>query len=137
VVTTLLREGMPMLRYRSGDIGYLQKAVCTCGNPMEVLHLRGRQESQIELNGKAYSPFLLENFLLEIKEISMWYHFNVTSGGDLTIEVERLNSELSDEELIRKIESHMNESLKIKCEVQITSEIPRTFGKVNRVNFVR
>jgi phenylacetate-CoA ligase len=136
VVTTLLREGMPMLRYRTGDIGYLQKAGCTCGNPMEVLHLRGRQESQIELNGEAYSPFLLENFLLQVDEISMWYHFNVTTEGKLIVEVERFRTQLSDDELALKVESHMKKSLSIECEARVVSEIPRTYGKANRVHFI-
>lgn len=137
VVTTLLREGMPMLRYRSGDLGYLQKAGCICGNPMEVLHLRGRQESQIELNGEEYSPFMLENFLLEIEEISLWYHFNVTAEDKLIIEVERFNTQLSDDELILKVETHMRNALSIHCEARVVSEIPRTFGKANRVHFIK
>ncbi|MFJ7729987.1 phenylacetate--CoA ligase family protein [Neobacillus sp. NPDC097160] len=45
IVTTLLREGMPMVRYRTVDIGYLQKARCVCGNTMDVLQLRGRKEN--------------------------------------------------------------------------------------------
>ncbi|MUT64887.1 AMP-binding protein [Paenibacillus sp. NEAU-GSW1] len=135
VVTTLLREGMPMLRYRSGDVGYLQKAACKCGNSMEILHLRGRMENQLYLQGEECSPFFLETFLLEIEDISLWYHFKVTSDEQLIIEVERVNENISDAELIKKIEDHMNERVGIDCSVEVVRDIPRTYGKASRVHF--
>ncbi|TNJ66558.1 phenylacetate--CoA ligase family protein [Paenibacillus hemerocallicola] len=135
VVTTLLREGMPMVRYRSGDIGYLHKSKCACGITMDVLHLRGRMETMLPLNGVDYPPFLLENFLLEIPEVSMWYHF-ILEKGRLTIEVEPFRTALADEQLAKKVRAYMQERVGIECDVIIKSRLPRTFGKAVRV-FVR
>lgn len=135
VVTTLLREGMPMVRYRSGDIGYLQQSKCACGITMDVLHLRGRMETMLPLNGVDYPPFLLENFLLEVPDVGLWYHF-ILEQGRLTIEVEPFRTKLADEQLAAKIRAHMAQRVGIDCEVVIKARLPRTFGKAVRV-FVR
>lgn len=132
VVTTLLREAMPMVRYRSGDIGYLQKSKCACGITMDVLHLRGRMENMMRLNGSDFPPFLLENFLLEIPDVSLWYHF-ILEQGRLTIEAEPFRTELDDDRLAAKVRAHMLERVGIECDVRIKHGLPRTFGKAVRV----
>jgi phenylacetate-CoA ligase len=132
VATTLLREGMPMVRYRTGDLGYLQKNRCSCGIGMDVLHLRGRMESMLRLNGEDYSPFLLEHFLMEIPEVGMWYHLRLNQGV-LKIEAEPFRTTLSDEQLAEKIRKHMADRIGIDCQVEIRQDIPRTFGKATRV----
>jgi phenylacetate-CoA ligase len=132
VVTTLLREAMPMVRYRSGDIGYLQKSKCACGITMDVLHLRGRMENMMHLNDSDYPPFLLENFLLEIPDVSLWYHF-ILEQGRLTIEAEPFRTELDDEQLAAKVRAHMQERVGVECDVKIKHGLPRTFGKAVRV----
>ncbi|AJY73848.1 phenylacetate--CoA ligase family protein [Paenibacillus beijingensis] len=132
VVTTLLREGMPMVRYRSGDIGFLQQSQCDCGITMDVLHLRGRMENMMNLEGIDYSPFLLEHFLMEIPDVSMWYHF-ILDQGRLTIETEPFRTQLSDEQLAEKVRSHMLNRTGVDCQVVIKRGLPRTFGKATRV----
>jgi phenylacetate-CoA ligase len=132
IVTTLLREGMPMVRYRSGDIGYLQKSQCNCGITMDILHLRGRMENMLTLDGNEYSPFFLEHFLLEIPEVGLWYHF-IVDKGKLTIEVEPCCTELSDVQLAAKIRKHMLDNIGIECKIEIKRSLPRTFGKATRV----
>lgn len=132
IVTTLLREGMPMVRYRSGDIGYLLKSKCACGITMDVLHLRGRMENMLHLGGEDYSPFMIEHFLMEIPDVGMWYHFKL--GQDVfKIEAEPYRTELTDEQLATKIRNHMTDRLGISCEVEIRHDIPRTFGKAIRI----
>lgn len=132
IATTLLREGMPMVRYRTGDIGYLLESKCNCGITMDVLHLRGRMESMLHLDGDDYSPFMLEHFLMEIPDVGMWYHFKLDQGV-LKIEAEPYKTTLSDIELAAKIRKHMTERLGIDCLVEIRHDIPRTFGKAIRV----
>ncbi|MFD0672353.1 phenylacetate--CoA ligase family protein [Cohnella sp. GCM10027633] len=132
VMTTLLREGMPMMRYRSGDIGYMQRSTCACGITMDVLQLRGRMENMIRLGGNDYSPFLLEQFLLEVREIGLWYRF-IVEQGKLTIEVEPHRTTLGDDKLARKVQRHMEDAIGETCEVVVRHDIPRTFGKATRV----
>ncbi|NOU99729.1 phenylacetate--CoA ligase family protein [Paenibacillus planticolens] len=132
IVTTLLREGMPMVRYRTGDIGLLQKSKCACGCTLDVLQLRGRMESMLNLGGVDYSPFLIEHFLMEIPDVSLWYQFKL-SKGVLKIEAEPFRTNLTDEQLAAKVRTHMVERLGVDCEVEIKHDIPRTFGKAIRV----
>ncbi len=132
VVTTLLREGMPMLRYRTGDLGNLQKSKCDCGITMDVMQLRGRMEQMLRLDTVDYSPFLIEHFLLEIPEVGLWYHLKLNQGL-LTIEAEKYQTNLSDDQLVAKIKKHMADRIGIHCEVIIRDDIPRTFGKATRV----
>lgn len=132
VVTTLLREGMPMVRYRTGDLGNLQKSKCDCGITLDVMQLRGRMEHMLRLGTEDYSPFLIEHFLMEIPEVGLWYHLKLDQGV-LTIEAEKFRTKLSDEELVTKIQKHMADRIGIHCEVVIRHDIPRTFGKATRV----
>ncbi|WP_028394115.1 phenylacetate--CoA ligase family protein [Bacillus cihuensis] len=132
VVTTLLREGMPMVRYRTGDLGNLQKSKCDCGITMDVIQLRGRMEHMLRLGTEDYSPFLIEHFLMEIPEVGLWYHLKLDQGV-LTIEAEKFRTKLSDEQLAAKIQEHMADRIGIHCEVVIRHDIPRTFGKATRV----
>jgi phenylacetate-CoA ligase len=132
VVTTLLREGMPMVRYRSGDLGNLQKSKCDCGITLDVMQLRGRMEHMLRLGTEDYSPFLIEHFLMEIPEVGLWYHLKLDQGV-LTIEAEKFRTKLSDEQLAAKIQKHMADRIWLHCEVVIRHDIPRTFGKATRV----
>lgn len=132
IVTTLLREGMPFVRYRTGDIGYLQKSKCSCGITMDVLQLRGRMENMLHLGGDDYSPFMIEHFLMEIPDVGMWYHFKLNEGR-FKIEAEPFRTKLSDEQLAAKIKKHMFDRIGVDCEVEIRHDIPRTFGKATRV----
>lgn len=132
VVTTLLREGMPMIRYRTGDVGNLQASRCSCGLTLDVLQLRGRMEHMITLDGEDYSPFLIEHFLMEIPDVGLWYRL-IPNDGKLTIEAEPYRTTLSDDKLAHKIRSHMTERLGVDCSVNIRHDIPRTFGKATRV----
>ncbi|WEK54863.1 MAG: AMP-binding protein [Candidatus Cohnella colombiensis] len=132
VVTTLLREGMPMVRYRSGDIGYLQQSRCKCGTTMDILQLRGRMENMMRLGGEEYSPFLVEQFLLEVPDVGLWYHF-IVEAEKLTIEVEAFRTKLSDRELADQVRKHMHDRMGLDCEVIVLPKLPRTFGKATRV----
>ncbi|MBB4824760.1 phenylacetate-CoA ligase [Sporosarcina luteola] len=133
VVTTLLREGMPMIRYRTGDVGYLEKSECACSCQMDVLQLRGRLENQVEINGEFYSPFLLENYLMKIEGVGLWYHFIIEENETITIEIDR-NPSIQDEILKARIEAEMTALFSITFNVEF-KPIPRTFEKANRMIF--
>jgi len=132
VVTTLLREGMPMVRYRTGDLGILQKSECACGITMDLLQLRGRMENMLHLGGEDYSPFLIEHFLMEIPDAGMWYQLKLIDGH-LTIIAEPFRTALTDEQLEDRIRQHMKSRIGVDCAVEIRRDIPRTFGKAVRV----
>ena len=57
VVTTLLKDGSPFIRYDTQDLGYIEEE-CRCGIKLPKLILRGRKNDQIVINEKEYSPFM-------------------------------------------------------------------------------
>lgn len=132
VVTTLMREGMPIVRYRTGDIGYLLRSACENGVTTDILQLRGRKEHQIRIYGEEYSPFLIENMLLEIAEVGMWFKL-IVSNEELILEVEPYKTNLTDEQLIDKVQAHIFNRLEFTCEVKVNHQIERSFEKTKRV----
>ncbi|WP_203363931.1 phenylacetate--CoA ligase family protein [Bacillus sp. REN10] len=135
VVTTLLREGMPLIRYRTGDIGYLDGARCPCGVTSRRLILRGRKTDQIKLTNGNYSPFYLEEILMRNEKVGNWYKFHITDNN-LTIEVEPLDSTVDHDELadsiINTFEFHLNETI----DVLVRDVIDKNYSKkVKRVYF--
>ncbi|MGG3280502.1 phenylacetate--CoA ligase family protein [Paenibacillus solani] len=132
VMTSLLKEAMPFIRYRTGDIGYLEKSNCSLGIQLDTLHLRGRLTGQLEIDGKPVSPMMLEHFLMEVADISMWYHFILDEEG-FTIEVEPFKTDLSEEEIAEKVQRHMRQKVGLDFRVKVTSQLPRTYSKVNRI----
>lgn len=89
-------------------------------------------EGQLKIDGTPISPFLLEHFLMEVPDISMWYHFVLDAEG-ITIEVEPFKTELTEKEIIHKVQSHMKQKIGIDFRVEINTQLPRTYGKVNRI----
>lgn len=134
VVTTLLREGMPLIRYKTGDLGYIDENLCECGVTLPRLFLRGRVIEQLEFNGEKFSPFYIENLLMEIEEIGNWYRL-IVNGNNLTIEVEKIDEEVDEEDLIQKIQSKIEFNLNCDCNVRVVAEVLQNKGngKVTRV----
>ncbi|MDQ0229064.1 phenylacetate--CoA ligase family protein [Metabacillus malikii] len=135
VVTTLIREGMPLIRYRTGDIGYLDETECTCGVTSSRLVLRGRIHDQLVLENGSYSPFYLEDILMRNELVGNWYKFHI-ENKKLTIEVEPSNSEIDKEEIadavINSFEFHLNEEI----HVIVNNEVERAYsGKVKRIYY--
>ncbi|WP_332693648.1 phenylacetate--CoA ligase family protein [Halalkalibacter lacteus] len=133
VITTLLREAMPFIRYKTGDIGFLQEPSENARNKLKRLHLRGRKGSTFIIEGVDYSPILLEHFLLMIPEVGLWFTF-VIEEEELTIEIENPIG-VDEEELIENVKRHMYSSAGVVCEVRISNNIERQYSKVNRVFF--
>ena len=69
VFTTLLKEAMPMLRYRTGDIASVTFEPCRCGRTTARIHgLRGRRDDMIIVRGVSVYPSNVEHALLSVPE---------------------------------------------------------------------
>lgn len=133
VITTLLREAMPFIRYKTGDIGFVQEAGEQSKNKLKRLHLRGRKGGTLSIEGIDYSPILLEHFLLMNPDVGLWFRF-VVEDEELTIQIENPNG-VDAEELSGQVKRHMYTAGGIVCEVEIVDRIERDYSKVNRVYF--
>ena len=82
VFTTLTKEALPMLRYRTGDIGSLIPEPCPCGRSFRRLaHLRGRRDDMIIVRGVNLYPSNVEHVLLGMPEVGPHYQIIVDRLG--------------------------------------------------------
>jgi len=135
VITSLLRFDTPLIRYRTQDVGYLDPNPCPCGLTLPRLHVRGRNIDQITLGGKTYSPFYLEEFLMQWTEVGNWYEFVVKKGDNdgLKIRIEPAVGIDPSPELAQKLARSLESRLGIPCELEFISRLPRTMAKATRV----
>ena len=135
VVTALLRYDSPVIRFRTGDLGYLETAECTCGSTLTRFHMRGRAFDQLQFRGKALSPLLLEEFLMRIPEVGNWFQFVMPSSDSARI---KIRCELADGvqpsgALAATIASRMEATTSLPFDIEFVDRMPRPGGKAVRV----
>lgn len=146
VITTLTKEGFPLVRYRTGDISSLIEGKCKCGRTlMRMKRVCGRTDDMIIVDGINIFPSQVEEVLLEIEGIVPHYQIILTSkSGVEQIEIQVEVSEKIPffdelkklEDLRKKIESHLDLTLGVKTKVTLVE--PKTIKrsldkKINRV----
>lgn len=135
VVTTLLKEGTPLIRYRTQDLGYIEKEECECGIQLRKLYLRGRKIDQICLEGQEFAPLYVEEMLMRIEEVGLNYYMNIHKDyAEIVIELAEGVS------YYKGIEEVISSKLEYNCgipnKVVVVEEIPYTGKKMRRVNYV-
>lgn len=144
VFTTLTKEAMPLIRYRSRDISVLSEEPCACGiEHPRVLRIRGRTDDMIKVRGVAVFPSQVEEVLSKISGLAGHYQLVVDKDGPLDklkvrVEVapEHFSDRLSDlMKLQSRVEEELHETLAIRAEVELVEPkgIPRSEGKAQRV----
>ena len=137
VITTLTREGMPLLRYRMGDITMIDESPCTCGRVAypRCKWIRGRVDDVIHIKGTKVWPSVIQEALLEYPMIREYQIVvdRTKPVHDLIVKVEVAdNSDLS---LKKRIEASLHRRLFIQPEVETVKpgSLPRFEGKSKRV----
>ena len=92
VFTTLQKEAMPLIRYRTRDVTHLESGKCGCGRTL-IRHgaIRGRTDDMLIVGGVNFFPSQLENFLLEFEEVEPQYLIRLTKKERLdhvSVEIE-------------------------------------------------
>ena len=142
VLTTLTRDAMPVLRYRTGDITRINRNPCSCGRThARIDWLLGRVDDMLTVRGVNVFPTAIEEVLLSFVELAPQYRIILErphAGLDkLTVEVEHAPDARIDHPKLRTaIEQKLEESLTISLDVHILA--PMTIerveiGKVKRV----
>ena len=92
VFTTLIKEALPLIRYRTGDIGRLTADPCACGRTSRRLRgLRGRHDDMLIVRGVNVHPSNIEHVLLGVEGVAPHYRLVVERRGaldELTLECE-------------------------------------------------
>jgi len=70
VFTTFNREGMPLLRYRSHDIGRVIPECCPCGIPLKKIEIKGRTDDMVTIGaGDNFFTRILDNIIFSLPEV--------------------------------------------------------------------
>ncbi|HJJ98609.1 MAG TPA: phenylacetate--CoA ligase [Methanocorpusculum sp.] len=143
VVTPLVKEAMPLLRYRTGDITMLLGDDCLCGRGQKIARLFGRSDDMLTVRGINVFPSQIEHVLKNIPEVGdqfMVFIDRVNHLDEMTIDVEinkhLFSGELSDlARLQNKISKALHETLILRANVRLVEPgaLPRFEGKAKRV----
>lgn len=144
VFTTITKEGLPLIRYRTRDISSLNYEKCECGRTaVKMSKVSGRTDDMLIIRGVNVFPSQIESVLLEIGEAAPHYLLIVDREGNLdTLEVwvEMTQNMFSDEvkrveEIEKKIRGEIETTLGIGVKVKLVEPktIERSEGKAKRV----
>lgn len=144
VLSTLTREGTPVLRYRTRDITYLIDEPCACGRTSRRIHrLMGRTDDMLIIRGVNIFPQQVEQVLLRANGVEPHYRLVVDRQGSmdsLLVEVEMSPGMFSDEvsdlvALERSLEADLKATLGIqaRCRLLNPKSIERSEGKAKRI----
>jgi phenylacetate-CoA ligase len=139
VITTLSLEGMPLLRFKTGDMSFLINEQCKCGRYSPRLGpIMGRKKQMIKFRGTTLYPQAIYSVLDGIPEVSEYYitvssDFNLSDILNVCVSVN--NGFCSPERIMDQLQAH----LRVRPEVAISSEeevkkriLPVTSRKINR-----
>lgn len=144
VLTTLTRDGMPIIRFRTKDITSLKKGTCGCGRTLiKMSRITGRTDDMLKIKGVSIFPSQIEKALLEMDGIEPHYQIIVSRPHLLDVmevQVEASPELFSDEikELVgikKKIEDNIRNEIGIQIDVTLVEPktLPRSEGKAVRV----
>ena len=144
VITTITKEGIPMLRYRTRDISRLNYEPCECGRThVRMDKVQGRSDDMLKIRGVNVFPSQIESVLASIEGISPHYELVLTRKNYTDFLEVRI--ELSDETLLddfRKLDALRNGAvdklktiLGIKATVVLVApkSLKRYEGKARRI----
>jgi len=144
VITTVSKEALPMVRYRTRDITALTSDPCPCGRThVRMNKVSGRSDDMIIIRGVNVFPSQVESILLEMGETEPHYQLIVDRDGSLDtlqVLVEVSDKMFSDqvrglESLEYRIRLEIENLLGVSCRVKLVEpkSIPRSEGKAQRV----
>lgn len=144
VLTTLTREGMPIIRFRTKDLTSLMSGDCDCGRTTKrMTRITGRSDDMMKIKGVMVFPSQIEKALLSVEGVTPNYQIIVTRPDildEIEVKVEASKELFSDEikeleEVEKKIRAAIRSELGIKVNVTICEpeSLPRSEGKAVRV----
>jgi phenylacetate-CoA ligase len=144
VFTTITKEGMPVLRYRTKDLTSLFYDTCSCGRTSVRMHkIMGRSDDMLIIRGVNVFPSQIESVLLEFGETAPHYHMyvdreNNTDTFDVHVELrpENFTDDMSSLlGLAKRIEHRILSVVGIHARIKLVEprSIERSMGKAKRV----
>lgn len=147
VLTTINREAMPLLRYRTRDLTRILPGECPCGRVHKRLdRMKGRSDDMIILKGVNIFPIQIETVLMQYDDLASDYLITLETKEDndaMTVEVELKDMFIDDFSKLQALEKDITRRL--KDEILITprvrlvpkNSLPKSEGKAVRVKDLR
>ena len=138
VITTLTKQALPMIRYRTRDITRLTRGPCACGRTHARLkRITGRNDDMLIIRGVNVYPSQIEAVLVGLPGVAPHYQLVVERKGnldELTIEVES-----EDAAAAERVRHHVKSMVGVTAGVVVKKpgEVPRSQGKAVRVRDLR
>ncbi len=147
VLTTINREAMPLLRYRTRDLTRILPGNCPCGRQHKRLdRMKGRSDDMIILKGVNIFPIQIETILMQFKELATDYLITLAttdSNDEMTVDVE-LSGFCTDDygrlqALKREITRQLKDEILVTPKVNLVQKgsLPKSEGKAVRVKDLR
>lgn len=148
VITSLTKEALPILRYRTKDITWLIPEKCECGRTsMRMAKIQGRTDDMLIIRGVNVFPSQIESVLLDIDDLGPHYEIIVRKDGymdKIEVLVEVIDAALLDkfsalEALEKKVKHSLYTVLGIEADVRLVEpeSLKRFEGKAKRVTDLR
>ena len=143
VLTTLRREAMPLIRYRTRDLTRVLGRTCPCGrNHVRIDRMKGRSDDMMVLRGVNIFPIQIEKILMQFSELASNYLITLTTDNDndnMTVEVELAEMFTDDYARLQALSKNITRAL--KDEILLTpivklvprGSLPVSEGKAVRV----
>ncbi|MBA4493406.1 phenylacetate--CoA ligase family protein [Paenactinomyces guangxiensis] len=150
VFTTLTKEAMPVIRYRTGDLASIHREPCRCGRThTRMSRIKGRVDDMLIIRGVNVFPSEIEPIILSQPELAPHYQLMVEREGGLdrlTIEVEvtetyyrSVGKELQNGQQAKLLQNYLLQKLRdtLGLSAQVVmhapGRIPRSEGKAVRL----
>jgi phenylacetate-CoA ligase len=144
VMTTLLREGMPIIRYRTKDLTRIIPGTCACGRThRRIERIKGRTDDMMIIKGVNIFPIQIEKKLMEIPGVGNNFVIILEREGyddHMTVKVEVQNEVFTGdlrplENLRKRVIDELKADILITPRVKLVEpgSIPATEGKAIRV----
>lgn len=144
VITTLTKEGFPLLRYRTKDLTRLNYEPCKCGRTfVRMDKIKGRSDDMMKIRGVNVFPTQIESVLVTLPHIGPHYQLILRREGymdTLEVKVELTDASLLDEykklsEIQKDVRAHLKTVLGIETKVTLCEpkSIERFQGKAKRI----
>ena len=139
VFTTLTKEALPLIRYRTGDLGAVTTEPCACGRTTaRLIRLGGRRDDMMIIRGVNLYPSHIEQIMLTADGVGPHYRLILERPGpmdELTLECEPSALDGDRDGLRQTLENLLKEGTGVRIAVSVVDPgtVPRSEGKAVRV----
>ncbi|WP_404346502.1 AMP-binding protein [Sutcliffiella horikoshii] len=149
VFTSLTKQAMPIIRYRTGDIASIKRETCVCGRTTtKMSRVKGRVDDMLIIRGVNIFPSEIEHTLLQMKDLAP--HYQLFVSRDQSLDTVEVHVEMQEDVFLQNDIAKRQEEMKIlaqkveydlksKCLINVKASvveprtIPRSEGKAVRI----